>query len=385
MSSTSIPTHIQRALWALSAGRCQFRSCNQLLVGDLLIGKKHAVYGYVAHIIADSPAGARGHEELSRILAKDVSNLMLLCAKCHRRVDNEAPEQYPADLLRDMKREHEHRIRMATGVDVDRASHVIRFGANIGQNQALVSTRQLHEAMMPDRWPISETTIDLEIVGCAFEDHEPEYWPLQQRNLARQFQTHVGGRIERQDIRHASVFALAPQPLLIELGRQLSDILPVSVHQLHREPQTWTWQNDGPPIQFETAEPKSPDGKVALILALSATVAHDRIQRVLGEDCSIWSITAAAPHNDILRRPEDLAEFRRLLRSALNRIKAVHGEAKTINVFPALPVSAAVEVGRVWMPKADLPLRIYDQNRVLGGFAPTVDIHMTPDPPDAHR
>ncbi|RYG88800.1 MAG: SAVED domain-containing protein, partial [Alphaproteobacteria bacterium] len=236
MSSTLIPTHIQRALWALSAGRCQFRSCNELLVGDLLIGKKHAVYGYVAHIIADSPAGARGHEELSKILAKDVSNLMLLCARCHRRVDNEAPEQYPANVLRDMKREHEHRIRLATGIDVDRASHVIRFGANIGQNQALVSTRQLHEAMMPERWPISETTIDLEMVGCAFQDHEPEYWALQQRNLALQFKNHVGGRIERQDIRHASVFALAPQPLLIELGRQLSDILPVSVHQRHREP-----------------------------------------------------------------------------------------------------------------------------------------------------
>jgi hypothetical protein len=28
----------------------------------------------------------------------------------------------------------------------------------------------------------------------------------------------------------------------------------------------------------------------------------------------------------------------------------------------------AVEVGRVWMPKADLLLRVYDQNRRLQGF-----------------
>ncbi|RYG98507.1 MAG: SAVED domain-containing protein, partial [Alphaproteobacteria bacterium] len=69
-----------------------------------------------------------------------------------------------------------------------------------------------------------------------------------------------------------------------------------------------------------------------------------------------------------------LAEFRRKLRYLLDRMKPVHGEAQTINVFPALPVSAAVEVGRIWMPKADLPLRIYDQNRLLGGFAPTLDI-----------
>ncbi|WP_367171484.1 hypothetical protein [uncultured Aureimonas sp.] len=37
-----------------------------------------------------------------------------------------------------------------------------------------------------------------------------------------------------------------------------------------------------------------------------------------------------------------------------------------------MPVSAAVDVGRVWMPKADLPMRIYDQNKGLGGFIPTI-------------
>jgi len=37
-------------------------------------------------------------------------------------------------------------------------------------------------------------------------------------------------------------------------------------------------------------------------------------------------------------------------------------------------VSTAVEVGRIWMPKADLPLVIYDQNRALGGLAKTFEI-----------
>jgi hypothetical protein len=35
-------------------------------------------------------------------------------------------------------------------------------------------------------------------------------------------------------------------------------------------------------------------------------------------------------------------------------------------VFPALPASLAVETGRVWMPKADPELRIYDQQRDKG-------------------
>ena len=34
----------------------------------------------------------------------------------------------------------------------------------------------------------------------------------------------------------------------------------------------------------------------------------------------------------------------------------------------------AIEVGRVWMPKADLPLVVYDQNRALGGFGRALEI-----------
>ena len=39
-----------------------------------------------------------------------------------------------------------------------------------------------------------------------------------------------------------------------------------------------------------------------------------------------------------------------------------------------MPVSATVELGRVWMPKADLNLKIYDENRELGGFVHALTI-----------
>ena len=44
-------------------------------------------------------------------------------------------------------------------------------------------------------------------------------------------------------------------------------------------------------------------------------------------------------------------------------------------MFPAAPVSVAVELGRVLQPKADVPLRLYDQNNNLGGFVPALDIN----------
>jgi hypothetical protein len=109
-------------------------------------------------------------------------------------------------------------------------------------------------------------------------------------------------------------------------------------------------------------------------VSVSATVADERVRAVLREDASIWSIEADGPHNDIMRSPGDLAAFGELAHRVLDRIKAAHGEHAEINVFPAIPVSAAVELGRRWMPKADLPLVIWDQNRAAGGFMRTLEI-----------
>lgn len=115
-------------------------------------------------------------------------------------------------------------------------------------------------------------------------------------------------------------------------------------------------------------------GKVALKLCISATINDERIRAVLDPDASIWSIETPAPHNDVMHRAEDLRAFRHVMRSVFNDIKAAHGEQAEINVFPAVPVSAAVEIGRVWMPKADLALHLFDQNRTSGGFVRRLSI-----------
>ncbi|WP_245974130.1 SAVED domain-containing protein [Bosea caraganae] len=375
MAKTQIPNKIQVALWAKAAGRCEYRGCNEDLIGDLIAGREDGKFGFIAHIVADSADGPRGDVIRSPLLAKDLSNLMLLCAKHHKGVDVDYLADHPENVLLEMKAEHEDRIAIVTGMAQERAAHVLRFAADIGQRDALVSTRSIFMAMPPDRHPAEGRTIDIELVGCDYADHEASYWTVQQDNLRRVFARKVKERIEQKEIRQLSVFALAPQPLLIELGHLLGDIVPVTVHQRYREPATWRWQAEQPAITFQVGEYSGPpEAAVALKLALSATVSDDRIRAVLGDNVAIWSLTAENPHNDIMRRPEDLVEFKRHLRRLLDRIKAVHGEKATINVFPALPNSAAVEVGRVLMPKADLPLRIYDQNRTEGGFIPTLTV-----------
>lgn len=367
VAKTKVPQKVQSALWARSAGRCQYRGCNHDLVGDLISGNENALFGFIAHIIADSADGPRGDPIRSPLLAKSLDNLMLMCAVHHKLIDVDSLVDHPEALLVEMKAEHEARVAMLAGIDMDRASHVLRFGASIGANEALASTRAIFAAMPPDHHPASMQTIDLEMTGHAFADSDPAFWVMQQTNLQRNFAARVGGRIERQDIRHLSVFALAPQPLLIELGRLLCDIVPMVVHQRHREPSTWTWQRDGARVRYQTTEPASGrSGVVALKLGVSATITDDRIERVVGNDAAIWSLCAEAPHNDIVRSPEDQAAYRTALRRLFDAIKARHGDRVVVHLFPALPASLAVETGRVWMPKADPELRIYDQQRDSG-------------------
>jgi hypothetical protein len=366
-------------LWAKAAGRCQYAGCNKWLIGDLIAGAEDKNFGFVAHIVADAPDGPRGDPIRSPLLSNDINNMMLLCHVHHKLIDVDDLAGHPEGRLLGMKAAHEARVEIVTGIDEDRASQVLRYAANIGSHESPLAFEQISVAMLPDRYPAEgRRMIDIALVGCRFEDHEPEFWAFQRENLQRQFASKVRARIETQEIRHLSVFALAPQPLLMELGRLLCDIAAADVRQLQREPKGWSWPPAGPPIQYRVREGSAGLGPVALVLALSATVSDDRVIGVLGRDTSIWAIEAERPHNDIMRSPADLAEFRRLLRSTFNAIKAVHGEQATINIYPDLPGSAAVEVGRVWMPKADLPLVIYDQNRRMGGFIRTLDIGHAP-------
>jgi len=169
------------------------------------------------------------------------------------------------------------------------------------------------------------------------------------------------------------VFALAPQPLLILLGSLFTDKTPVDVYQLHREPPTWQWQPHPSGFEFRIKQPQRTGGNPALIISLSASVAHDRVADVTGESVSIWELTIDEPHNDFLKSEAQLAMFRAAARKVIAAIASAHGQA-SLKIFPAMPVSCAVELSRIRMPKSDMPWEIFDQNNKRNGFIPTITI-----------
>lgn len=369
----SIPTKIKTNLWRASGGRCQFNNCNTpLWLHNATMDEMNK--SYIAHIYAFSEGGARYDEVKSPSLAKDFSNLMLVCDECHRTFDDKSKEkEYTADRLKAMKKAHEERVELLTGIAPDMRSHVLLFGARIGQHASPLQFHSATQAILPNYYPSMPRPLEIGL-QAALEDHSESYWRLEEENLLARFKSEVEYLKGKHETQHFSIFGLAPQPLLIRLGTLLSDLYDTNVYQLHREPATWKWLEHKHDVEHQIVPASENSKVVALKFELSATITDDRIKNTLGKECSIWSITHDNPNNDYLKSRIHLQDFRCKARKAFDQIKAQHGEDVTIHVFPAMPVSAAIELGRIWMPKADLPMILYDQNRKNRGFFQTLKI-----------
>lgn len=372
MSVTSISSKNKNLLWAVSAGRCEYLGCNKVLHTDILTNKK-CNSAYIAHIVGDEPTGPRGDIKRSKLLANDIKNLMLFCDTHHRMVD-EDEITYTEPYLLEMKRQHEERIRRITDIAPNMSSEIILYGANIGINNSPLSYQSACEALLHDYYPANDNAIELRMKNVPFTDDTDSYWMMEEANLCEQFKLQIKPRLMQGNTDHYSVFALAPQPLLVKLGVLLNDLNDAKVYQKHREPPTWKWQSVFNNIEYVLHEPADKTKIPVLVFSLSATVTHDRIQKALGEDTSIWEVTiSGTPNNDFLKTETLLSDFRRTVRNTFDKIKSHHGYTE-LHVFPAMPVSASVELGRVWMPKVDMPMAIYDANKVKNDFYKTITI-----------
>jgi hypothetical protein len=378
MSVSSVSESVRLRLWGKAAGRCQYEGCNKPLWRDDLT-KAEFNTAYIAHIVADSVNGPRGDTTRSKALACDLSNLMLLCDEHHRLIDKGDVAGHTEARLLDMKARHEERIAVLGAITPDKQSHVVLYGANIGKQGAPLSMIEAALAMVPERFPASQQPLVIGLGNSSFEDRTPQYWQFEAMQVQSIVAQQVRPRIKSGEISHLSVFALAPQPLLMLLGAELSDITFAETYQRRKEPQSWKWEDQPVNFDFQVVAPaKSKTGDAALVFSLSATVTDERVVSVVGSDIPIWCVTIPKPDNDFVRSRGQTEAFRKAMRPLLDQIKAAHGEKATIHVFPAMPVSLAVDFGRVLNGKSDLPLIVYDENKKLGGFVKALEINAKP-------
>jgi hypothetical protein len=367
LSESNIPLRVAVVIWGQAGGRCQYRGCRAVLYRDPTTKSKFN-QAYLAHIYGEK--GARYHPVHSPALAKDVSNIMLMCDLHHRMIDKDQVDAHPPELLQQMKREHEEMMERLHSIQDNRQSHVLIYRSPVGEHDPAVDFDIARRTMFPDRFPAHWAALELGRTVTTRTDKDAAYFKEEVEFLRLQYERQIYQPVKRGDIQHLSVFAFAPIPLLMELGKLLSDIRHADVYECQREPAGWKWQPQAAVTDFVINKPNTASTAhkdVALALSLSARITPDRINSVIN-GVPIWEVTHANPLPGFLRNEESLSLFRDMMRRVFEDIHVTHGTDARIHIFPAVPVSAAVEVGRVWMKKADLPLLIYDQNRATGGF-----------------
>ncbi len=374
MSETDISEKIMIVLWGRAGGRCQYEGCNKDLTVDTLT-KRLRNRGYIAHIYADKKGGPRWDAKNSPKLKKDISNLMLLCDDCHRRIDKDEVDSHPADRLIEMKKNNEQWVKKMMDMSKKPETYPIKYYAKIGKDKIYIEDNEVTDAIIAENYcPALTTPIDISIKGSEIYDNEENFWEIEKNNLTRKI-SQLYDRYE--NLNNISICALAPIPLLVYLGTLLDDKKNTRVYQKRRDKESWCWDNTKSKemVAFKIIPPSNNDGSnIAINISLSANIQNDIIQKTLGEDVSIWTFTIENPTPNFVTNRNILKEFNKNFIYLLNEIKKQCKSDGDISIFPAVPVSIAIEIGRARMAKADLNFILYDMNRDNGGFIKTFSI-----------
>lgn len=368
-------SQVTRLLLFVRAGaRCQFDGCNKfLLEHPLTVAEGN--FAQVAHIVAFSRQGPRGEARPRPARINDVANLMLLCPQCHKLIDD-YPDRYSIGTLEKYKRNHEQRIRHVTGLGPDLKTTVVQLKARVAGQSVAIPIAQVTEAVAP-RYPTDKKghVIDLTDIDAEGE----AFMEVATRVIKQRVERLYEPGMDVEDTRHISLFALAPIPLLVFLGRHLSDKVPVDVYQRHRDTEGWVWKRTGAPAayRFERVRPGTDPTKVTLMLSLSGTIHLDLLPPEINERFTVYEVTLAnlEPSPTFLRTKEDLNRFKGVYQVALRSILRDHGNIDAIHLFPAVPAPIAVLCGRELLPKLDPALLVYDYDKRIGGFTPTLRVN----------
>lgn len=354
-----IPIDVRRDLWVAAAGRCEFRGCCKPVGRDFLT-KERAFTGEHAHIIADSPGGARGVKGDSERLAKDVSNLMLACFECHSRIDRHGKNnRFTTPQLQAMKREHEVRIERvysATGV-VESLTLVVTFP--IGPHPTSVDVAQVHFAMLENSgykvFPQGKH-VHINRSNFDFQDNDPNFWPLAEKALSDQYVRHIEpALLELNGNAHLSIAGFAPIAMLMKLGALVGDKTRANVMDLPNDGWLWDTRDTCPEPKFICDVPTTLPREVSVVVSISGKAVPP-----LGRD--IVEFAAEAPDRGIIRKEAHLHLFRTRFNAFLQRLSGAG--ARVIYLHPATPLSASIEIGRM------LLLKTFEEVHVMEWQAP---------------
>ena len=353
MSVSNIPQKIVNLLWGLAGGHCEL--CGKNVSVDYLLGEK-GKFAEVAHIEADSPRGPRYNPSQTDDERNSVGNLMLLCPVCHKDIDSN-PEEFSVGYLKARKRFYEDSVKEAVDAIGPACTDVVTLSMVVGSDRMSVSDKDWKKALVDAGISIGD--------AHAFDASEgvPDgCGPSSLRGLKKRI-TLYREAIHTDKARRTSVFAIAPQPVLIGLGSMLADDGSIDVYQKRRDADGWSWVADGQANEFHLKEKRSGSSEdCAIAVSVSGHIASDTFQNALPDEAmTLYELGAARTGSTAMMLKDDWHAFKHAVTEAVFEIHQAHPEAKRLHVIPAMPVSACVAFGMAWNRLLIPELVIYEK------------------------
>lgn len=367
VTSRNIDSRIRLHLFVVAGGHCEFIGCNDYLMEHHLTFTP-GNFAQAAHIVAFKRNGPRGNVPDRPKDINNITNLMLLCPKCHKLIDDH-PVDFPIQKLVEMKYAHEQRVKLVTSMGPQMRTSLLIFQAPIGGHNINIAEDDIRKALIP-RYPASlpGTVIDLSALSGTPENL---LQGAAQDQIQTKFQTFFKTGGEADEISHISVFAIGPIALLVLIGSHLTNKIPMDFYQRHRDTEDWIWKDNGEPAEYAVIHHKEgkPENPIALILSLSGKINLSSLPESF-QDAPIFEITLKnqTPTTTFLRQRTDLEAFRVAYQEVLALIVKEHSHAKKISLFPAVPAPIAILCGRERLPKVHPALHVYDYDKAAGGF-----------------
>jgi len=371
----NIDSNTKFLLLAKAGGRCEI--CNVNLLKDDLT-QADLIWGEMAHIYAFSRNGPRPSKKIKREELNKIGNLILTCPTCHNKIDKPWSEKYyTVEILKKWKLRHEKRINLVTSFTDDRRTRVLKMVANINGEKVVLSVEDMVITLMEEKL-FSDVANPIEI---DFADNSgfnnAVYWKGKRQEIDETVGKFLEGLI-RDKVKHISVFAIGPIPLLICLGSKLQNKIKTKIFQRHRDGERWTWSKSKPEAfyKFRLLNKGKDRTKVALLISLSGSVDRTALPKKINKDYFIYEIylSSANPNYNFLRTERDLQNFEVIFTTAISQIKNAHKELKFIDFFPAIPAPVAVVCGRNLNKNSDPSLRIFNRaNKKVFNYTLTIN------------
>jgi len=371
---------VARRVWTATGGRCSI--CNHYLLVDEHTEQAVSI-GQLAHLVgATASAGSPRRQAALPLKHRALAaNLMLLCNDQHKVIDDAALwSPYTVERLRALKTEHEAEIRNLTGLWSRNRSTVVQLvgqirGRSVDLSADAVVSTLLDQQLFPDRSLRDGDDFIVDVRSYPGEQESaPHYWTSAAEEVRRRMLP-LSKYLRSGDIQHLSVFPLARIPLLVLLGTLLDDANPVVVNAKDRSlPTGWGWKGrDGDPLDF-TVEVADGTGDPVVTFSLSAHVQADALPPEL-RNRPRYSLrpSIAEPSVEILRSAQDLQTFTSTWRDLLTQLERNH-RGRPIAIVPAVPVTAAVNIGRALMTGAHPPVNVYDLDPATGSYSHALDL-----------